>query len=204
MTPSESFQSGESPLNVRSLLPLLVGVGGGAALSYFLGGRKTDGGQEAGYQPTRQFTAQQTKTESIENKGRQEIQDRPQQFTTETRQTAADKKESTGRYVIKPSANGKFYFNLKGANGETVLWSELYDSRSAAEKGIESVKKNAADANHFERKLNEKNEPYFALKAGNGEIIAISEGYSSASAMEDAVSFVMRSAPEAEISRAAS
>ncbi|MDQ3801139.1 MAG: YegP family protein, partial [Acidobacteriota bacterium] len=110
----------------------------------------------------------------------------------------------TGRFEIKTSANGKFHFNLKSGNGETILSSELYNSRSAAEKGVESVKKNAEDPNRYERKLNKNQEPYFVLKAQNGEIIGTSEVFSSEAAVENTISAVMSNAPTAVISNTAS
>jgi uncharacterized protein YegP (UPF0339 family) len=37
-------------------------------------------------------------------------------------------------------------FNLKATNGQVIGTSELYESIAARENGIESVKKNAPDA----------------------------------------------------------
>lgn len=42
--------------------------------------------------------------------------------------------------------NGKPYFNLKAGNGQIIGSSEMYESTSARDNGIESVKKNAPDA----------------------------------------------------------
>lgn len=42
--------------------------------------------------------------------------------------------------------NGKLYFNLKASNGQIVGGSEMYESVAARDNGIESVKKNAPDA----------------------------------------------------------
>ena len=47
--------------------------------------------------------------------------------------------------IYKPST-GKFHFNLHAANGQIIATSEAYNSKEAALNGIESVKKNAADA----------------------------------------------------------
>ena len=55
-----------------------------------------------------------------------------------------------GKFEIKQSANGKFHFNLKAGNGQIILSSEMYETKSAAENGIESVKKNSADTARFE------------------------------------------------------
>lgn len=51
-----------------------------------------------------------------------------------------------GRYDRLESKSGKPYFNLKANNGQIIGASEMYESVSARENGIESVKKNAADA----------------------------------------------------------
>ena len=41
---------------------------------------------------------------------------------------------------------GEYRFNLKARNGEIILASEGYKAKKSCENGIESVKKNAADA----------------------------------------------------------
>lgn len=45
------------------------------------------------------------------------------------------------RYVKKESANGKFYFNLRAGNNQVIGTSEMYDSASGRDNGIEAVKK---------------------------------------------------------------
>lgn len=49
-------------------------------------------------------------------------------------------------YDRKESAIGKPYFNLKAANHQVIGTSEMYSSTAARDKGIESVKNNAAEA----------------------------------------------------------
>jgi uncharacterized protein YegP (UPF0339 family) len=51
-----------------------------------------------------------------------------------------------GKFVVKKGSSGKFRFNLVASNGEVIATSESYESKSSAMKGIESVRKNAADA----------------------------------------------------------
>lgn len=46
-----------------------------------------------------------------------------------------------GKFVIKRSSNGKFFFVLKAANGEVIAMSELYETKQSAYKGIAAVKK---------------------------------------------------------------
>lgn len=50
------------------------------------------------------------------------------------------------RYERKTAKNGQPYFILRASNGKTIGQSEMYNSAAAVDKGIESVKKNAADA----------------------------------------------------------
>lgn len=50
-----------------------------------------------------------------------------------------------GKFVIKQS-NAGFHFVLKASNGEIIATSQVYTTKDSCKKGIESVKKNAADA----------------------------------------------------------
>lgn len=102
-----------------------------------------------------------------------------------------------GKFELKTAKNGKFHFNLKAGNGQIILSSEMYDSKSSAENGIASVQKNAGDDARYERKMSGKGEPYFTLKASNGQVIGKSEMYSSASAMENGITSVKTNAPGA-------
>lgn len=47
-----------------------------------------------------------------------------------------------GSFERMKSKNDKPYFNLKAANHQVIGTSEMYESTSAMEKGIASVKKN--------------------------------------------------------------
>lgn len=50
------------------------------------------------------------------------------------------------KFEVYKDAGGKFRFRLKAGNGEIIASSEAYNSKDACLKGVESVKKNAADA----------------------------------------------------------
>ncbi|WP_264537965.1 YegP family protein [Flavobacterium sp. N1736] len=54
--------------------------------------------------------------------------------------------QDDNRFERKESSNGKPYFNLKASNGQIIGNSEMYESTSARDNGITSVKTNAADA----------------------------------------------------------
>ena len=50
------------------------------------------------------------------------------------------------KFEISKDKAGKFRWHLKAANGESIAASQAYDTRASAEKGIDSVKTNAAAA----------------------------------------------------------
>jgi uncharacterized protein YegP (UPF0339 family) len=51
-----------------------------------------------------------------------------------------------GKFELYKDGSGKFRFRLKAGNGEVIASSEAYESKASASNGIESVRKNAADA----------------------------------------------------------
>lgn len=50
------------------------------------------------------------------------------------------------RYERKQGASGKFMFNLKAGNHQVIGTSQSYESEASRDNGIDSVKKNAPDA----------------------------------------------------------
>lgn len=52
----------------------------------------------------------------------------------------------SARFVLDTTTNGQYYFVLKAGNGEVIATSETYVSKSGAENGIESVRRNAPGA----------------------------------------------------------
>jgi len=108
-----------------------------------------------------------------------------------------------GKFELNTASNGKFFFNLKASNGQIILSSEMYDTKSGAEGGIASVKKNAAHDTAYDRRTSTNGDPYFVLKAGNGEVLGRSETYKSAAAMENGIESVKTNAPDAAIAETA-
>lgn len=117
------------------------------------------------------------------------------------------------KFVVKEVASG-VKFDLKATNGQVIATSEIYESKAACLKGIESVKKNAPLANvedqtiaGFAAAAHPKFEMYedkagdfrFRLKATNGQIIAVSEGYKTKASCENGIESVQKNAAEAEI-----
>jgi len=118
-----------------------------------------------------------------------------------------------GKFVIKKTNTG-VKFDLKAGNGETIATSEVYTTEASCRKGIESVRKNAPVAGvenqtvegfeavkhpKFEIYLDKAGEYRFRLKATNGEIIAVSEGYKAMAGCENGIASVKKNAPDAEI-----
>lgn len=108
-------------------------------------------------------------------------------------------KAATGRFQILRSAGGEFRFNLVAANGQIILSSEMYESKSATINGIESAKKNAANPLSFKREISSSGESYFILIASNGQTIGRSEMYSSASAAENGIESIRQNALSSKI-----
>ena len=46
------------------------------------------------------------------------------------------------------------------SNGEVILTSEMYEAKTGAQTGIESVKANASNDQRYERKASAKGEPW--------------------------------------------
>ena len=104
-----------------------------------------------------------------------------------------------GKFDLKQGGSGQFMFNLKAANGEVILTSELYKQKQSAIVGIDSVKDNAGDDTRYERKTAKNGQAFFVLTATNGQAIGKSEMYSSVSAMENGIESVKKNGPVAEV-----
>ena len=118
-----------------------------------------------------------------------------------------------GKFAIKTVKTG-IKFNLKANNGQIIATSEIYNSDAACRNGIESVRKNAPIApienqtvegyaveKHpkFEVYLDKAGEYRFRLKARNGEIIAVGEGYKALAGCLNDIESIKKNAPDAEI-----
>ncbi|RON53268.1 hypothetical protein BK666_00470 [Pseudomonas frederiksbergensis] len=101
----------------------------------------------------------------------------------------------SGWYELSKTSIGQFRFVLKAANAETILNSEHYTTRAAADGGIASVQKNSPLDERYEKKTTKDGHPYFNLKAGNHEIIGSSEAYSNDAAREKGIASVKANGP---------
>jgi uncharacterized protein YegP (UPF0339 family) len=88
--------------------------------------------------------------------------------------------------VFQSEIDSQWYFHLLAGNGEVLLASEGYAKESSARSGIETVRKNGVDADRFAVELAADGQAYLVLKAGNGQVVGISETYASTSGAERA------------------
>lgn len=118
-----------------------------------------------------------------------------------------------GKFVIRNVASG-IKFDLKATNGQVIASSEIYESKAACLKGVESVRNCAPGANvedqttelfaveqhpKFEMYQDKAGQYRFRLKARNGQIIATSEGYVTKVNCENGIQSVKNNAEEAEV-----
>jgi uncharacterized protein len=104
-----------------------------------------------------------------------------------------------GKFELKKAKNGKFHFTLLAGNGQNILQSEMYETKASASNGIESVKKNAADDARYTRDAAKDGSPYFTLKAGNGQVVGMSQMYSSESSRDNGIASCKANAPGATV-----
>ena len=120
-----------------------------------------------------------------------------------------------GKFVIKETKTG-VKFDLKAGNGEVIATSEVYTTEKSCKAGIASVQKNAPIApvedqtkegyaveKHpkFEVYLDKAGEFRFRLKATNGQIIAVSEGYKAMKSCLNGIESVKKNAVDAVIEK---
>ncbi len=104
-----------------------------------------------------------------------------------------------GKFECYKDKAGEFRFRLKASNGQNLLASEGYASKSSCMNGIESVKKNSAIAERFDVKQTPTGKYRFNLKSGNGQVIGTSQNYSSKSDCENGMKSVAKNAAGAAV-----
>ncbi len=117
-----------------------------------------------------------------------------------------------GKFVIHTVSSG-VKFDLLATNGQSILTSEVYTTMAACRKGIASVSRNAPIAKvenqteegyavlthpKFEMYEDKAGEFRFRLKARNGKIIAVSEGYTAKAGCLNGIESVQKNAQDAE------
>ena len=118
-----------------------------------------------------------------------------------------------GKFVIEKAKTG-IKFDLKATNGQVVASSQVYKSMKTCLNGTASVVKNAPIAAledqtvegyakqkcpKFEVYVDKKGEYRFRLKAINGQIIAVSEGYVKIASCMNGIDSVRKNAVDAPV-----
>lgn len=121
--------------------------------------------------------------------------------------------ENMGKFVIKDTKNG-VKFDLKAGNGEIILTSEVYSTLRGCKNGIASVGKNAPAAAledqtvegrkkekcpKFEVYTDKAGEFRFRLKATNGQIIGVGEGYKKKESCLNGIESIRKNAADAKL-----
>lgn len=116
-------------------------------------------------------------------------------------------------FVIRTVGTG-LKFDLNAPNGQSIATSEVYTAAAACRRGIQSVQKYASTANiedqteagrkvlkhpKYELFQDKAGQYRFRLKAANGRVIAVSEGYATKAGCLNGIESVQKNAPEAEI-----
>jgi uncharacterized protein YegP (UPF0339 family) len=100
-------------------------------------------------------------------------------------ETDADSSTTTSEVAVRPSfdlwkdAGGKWRFELIASNGEGLLNSQGYSSRTAALTGLLSVLDNGGSVAQYDVKTASNGQTYFNLLAANRSVIGTSETYVS-------------------------
>ncbi|WNJ20890.1 YegP family protein [Pontibacter sp. G13] len=102
--------------------------------------------------------------------------------------------------IFQSEKSKEFFFRLKAKNGQTILSSEGYKTKSACQNGIESVKSNAPEDRRYDRQMSKDGKFYFNLKAANGQVIGSSQRYTAENSRENGIDSVKRNAPSAPLS----
>jgi len=95
-----------------------------------------------------------------------------------------------GWFDVNKSKASDFYFVLKAGNGEAVLTSEMYQSKSSADNGIASVQTNSGDDAMYERGTSSDGKFHFNLKAANHQVIGTSQLYTTAESRDAGINSV--------------
>ena len=117
-----------------------------------------------------------------------------------------------GKFEVKKVKTG-VKFNLKAGNGEVIATSEIYTTEAACMKGIANVRRccvgpvedqtvegfQVLKHPKFEVYVDKAGEYRFRLKARNGEIIAVGEGYKAKASCLNGIESIKKNAPESPI-----
>ena len=98
---------------------------------------------------------------------------------------------ASGRRVeVAAGASGTYHFNLFAQNGQVVLSSEAYASEAAAWNGAFAVQDASLVATNFAIKTATDGRFYFTLTADNGQIVGMSQMYTTKESAQTGITAV--------------
>ncbi len=113
-----------------------------------------------------------------------------------------DRKESntTGaRVEVRQGETGQWRFTVHAKNGQIVLSSEQYSSEAAAVNGAVAVQTVGTDAAAYTLQQNAAKGWYFTVKADNGQIVGVSQQYTTKSSAQSAINSLKSFLPDVQI-----
>lgn len=102
-----------------------------------------------------------------------------------------------GKFEVYKDKAGEYRFRLKAANGQNILSSESYKTKTACMNGVESVKKNSQNPDRFAKKKTPSGKYRFNVVASNGQTVGTSQSYTSDSGCSSGMKSVAECAPGA-------
>ena len=113
-----------------------------------------------------------------------------------------DKRESisTGaRTEVAVGETGKFHFNFFAKNGQIVLSSESYTTEAAAYNGAFAVQTEGQNAASYTLKPNTSGGFFFTVKALNGQVIGVSQQYTTKQSATDGMASLQTLLPSISV-----
>ena len=105
------------------------------------------------------------------------------------------------QFVLYKDQAGAFRFNLFSVTGKQLVESEAYKTKSSAENGIASIKKNCVNPDAYIVKADSAGHGGFfmALKAGNGQVVCHSRGHKREQLAKQSANELRVAAADAEV-----
>ena len=103
------------------------------------------------------------------------------------------------RYALQMTSSGAFLFNLHASNGQIILTSGQFVTRTEAMESIASARLHCQQDDRFARLTASSGEPFFRLETPDGDLIGYSELYASATGRDAGIVSVKANGPGAPI-----
>lgn len=106
-------------------------------------------------------------------------------------------------WIYRSNQNHQWYWRLRAGNNEIVAWpGEGFTTQHACKNAV-AVVKAIARSGRYERYTDVKGSYRWRLKASNGKIVAVSEGYTTVASRDNSITWMRTNAPGARVAVAA-